>query len=1180
MKENSKSGKSTRLLFLRVMKIYSILFLMTIVKLFGAERVFAQAVTLNVKNLELKTILSEIEKKTDYNFFYNNSLVDVSKKATVNADNVDITLLLEQIFSDKNVDFKIFKNQIVLFPKDDSSVLAIMDEFETRQNDDEDSESETSSNFTQLVSEIIQDPITGTVLDQNGLPLPGATVLIKGTTRGVQTDFDGNFAIQAESSETLVFSYIGYATKEIQVGSKSTINVTLEEDAQALEEVIVVAYGTSKKSDFTGSAVQISAEKIKDRPISNVVQALQGAAPGVNVSAASGQPGSTPNIQIRGNGSFSSSSEPLYVVDGVQFGGDLSSLNSNDIESLTVLKDAASTSLYGSRAANGVVLITTKKGRQGKSTANLTISQGITSRAIPEYERVNAEQYYPLLWEARRNALSISGTTPVADANQQASDEIFSILGVNPFNVPNNQIVLPNGQLNPAASLLYPDDLDWQEPLVRAGNRKNIDFSYSGGTEKSDFFASIGYLDDEGFIINSGFERITGRVNVNSQVTNWLKTGVNISASTAVSNNASDGTSNSFVNPFFTTRFIAPIYPVFEHDPVTGEFILDENGERIYDFRDDSRIGNTSGRHVVLETILNTDIRQTDNVSGRTFAEVKFLKDFTFTFNATLDKRFFYRERFQTPVVGDGNPAGRSLKTSSIQTTVNYNQLLNYNRDFGKHSIGALLGHENYDFKLELLTGTRQEIIADGNTELINFTTTTDLESFRRNLTREGYFSRLNYDFDDRYYVSASYRRDASSRFAENVRWGDFFSVGASWRIDTENFMNSVTWVNSLKLRASYGETGNDEIEFDNGVANFFPSQALFALGNNNAAEGGILASAAGNPDIKWETNIQKDVALEFGLFDNRVSGTIEYYERESTDLLFNVPLPTSAGLDEVPSNIGAWVNSGIEIDLNLAFIRTEDFSWNSNVNASTLKNEILRLPQEELINGSKKLVVGGDQYDFWLRDWFGVDPADGSALYILDPELGAVGDSDVRQINGTTVTTNQNKANFDFVGNATPDLFGAFTNTFNYKNFELGFTFTYQLGGETYDTTWGNLMDSGSAGDALSVDILRRWQQPGDITDVPRLDSNQINQFGAGSDRFLIDSDFLSLRQANIAYSFDRRIIEGIGLSGLRVFASGENLVLFNKRTGLDVVQNFQGTTSNRFTPSRVITLGLNVTF
>ena len=1023
--------------------------------------------------------------------------------------------------------------------------------------------------------------ITGTVSSaSDGLPLPGASVIVKGTSRGVQTDFDGNYSISAGPGATLTFSYIGFAAKEIPVGTLSVVNASLAEDAESLEEVIVVAYGTSKKSDFTGSAVQISAENIKDRPISNVVQAIQGAAPGVNVASSNGQPGSTPAIQIRGNGSFSSSNQPLFVVDGVQFGGDLSSLNSNDIESFTILKDAASTSLYGSRAANGVVLITTKKGRKGKSTASLNYSQGITSRSVPEYDRVNAEQYYPLIWEARRNALSISGTTPVAEANQQATDEVFDILGVNPFNVPNNQIVLPNGQLNPNASLLYPDDLDWQDPLVRAGSRRNIDFSYSGGTENSDFFASVGYLKDEGFIINSDFERITGRVNVNSQITDWLKAGVNISGSTATGNNASDGGTNSLVNPFLTTRNIAPIYPVFEHDPVTGAFILDEFGERIYDFQDDSRVGNTSGRHVILENILSTDIQETNNLSARTYADVKFLKDFTFTFNATLDKRFFNRERFQNPLVGDARPVGRSLKTTSTLTTINYNQLLNYNKDFGKHSVGVLLGHESYDFKNEQLTGTRQGQIVDGNTELINFITTTNLSSFVRNLTREGYFSRVNYDFDDKYYLSASYRRDGSSRFTRGVRFGNFYSLGASWRIDSEDFMSNITWVNALKLRASYGETGNDEIQDADGVADFFPSQALFGLGFNNAGEGGIIASTAGNPDIQWETNIQSDVALEFGLFDNRVSGAIEYYSRKSEDLLFNVPLPVSAGLDEVPSNIGSWTNSGVELDLTIDIIRSQDFSWRFNINASTLKNVINELPQEELINGTKRLIVGGDIFDFWLRDWAGVDPADGSGLYILDPELGALEDGDVREVNGQIVTTNQNKALFDFVGNATPDVYGAFTNTINYKGFELGATFTYQIGGETFDSNWQNLVEAGTAGEANSPDILRRWQQPGDITDIPRLDSNQLAAFGAASDRFLIGSDFLSLRQANIAYSFESEIAESMGLSGLRVYASGENLVLWNKRTGLEAVQNFQGTTTNRFTPARVVSLGLNIQF
>ena len=1021
--------------------------------------------------------------------------------------------------------------------------------------------------------------ISGTVTDQNNVPLPGVSVVVVGTSNGTQTDFDGNYSITANVGQILRFSYIGQKGVDRTVAAASTINIKMIEDAVAMDEVIVVAYGTSKKSDFTGSAAQINAESIEDRPITNVVQALQGAAPGVNVASSNGQPGSTPAVQIRGNGSFSSSNQPLYVVDGVQFGGDLSSLNSNDIESLTILKDAASTSLYGSRAANGVVLITTKKGRVGKSSANLNYSQGLTGRSVREYERVNAEQYYPLLWEARRNALSISGTTPTAEANQQASDEIFGILGVNPFNVPNDQIVLPNGQLNPAASLLYPDDLDWQEPLVRGGSRRNVDFSYSGGTENSDFFASVGYLNDEGFIINSDFERITGRVNVNSQITDWFKAGVNISGSTATGNNASDGGTNSLVNPFLTTRNIAPIYSVFEHDPVTGAFILDENGDRIFDFLNDGRVGNTSGRHVILETILNTDIQETNNLSARTYGEVSFLKDFTFTFNATLDKRFFYRERFQSPVVGDANPVGRSLKTSSIQTTVNYNQLLNYNRDFGKHTVGVLLGHESFDFTNELLTGTRQDQIVDGNTELINFTTTTDLSSFVRNLTREGYFSRLNYDYDDKYYLSGSFRRDGSSRFSPGVRYGSFYSLGASWRIDSENFMDNVSWVNALKLRASYGETGNDEIQ-TGGIADFFPNQALFGLGFNNASEGGILASAAGNPDIQWETNVQRDVAVEFSLFDFRITGSLEYYSRRSNDLLFNVPLPTSAGLDEVPANIGSWTNSGVELDLTLSLIRSQDFSWKFNINASTLKNVINELPQEELINGTKRLVVGGDQFDFWLRDWVGVDPADGSGLFVLDTELGAVGDDDVRTVNGQIVTTNQNKALFATVGNASPDVFGAFTNTINYKGFEFGLTFTYQIGGDTFDSNWQNLIEAGTAGEANSVDILRRWQQPGDITDIPRLDSNQLPAFGAASDRFLIGSDFISLRQANLAYNFETKFANDLGLSGLRVYTAGENLVLWNKRTGLEAVQNFQGTTTNRFTPARVISLGVNIQF
>ncbi|WP_417371707.1 SusC/RagA family TonB-linked outer membrane protein [Gelidibacter japonicus] len=1014
--------------------------------------------------------------------------------------------------------------------------------------------------------------VNGSVVSDDGMPIVGASVIVKGTSTGAQTDFDGNFTLKTERNSTLVVSYLGYKTQEVTLTGPS-IKITLIEDAAVLDEVVVTAYGTSTKSDFTGSATQIDSEAIGKRPLTNVINALDGASAGVKVSTANGQPGSSPNIRVRGIGSVNASSSPLIVVDGVEYVGSFSSINSNDIESLTVLKDAASTSLYGSRAANGVIMITTKKGRQGTKTYSLEASTGIVTRSVKEYDRVNALQYYPLMWEAKRNALSISGSTPEAQANITASNGIFKDLGINPFNVPNDQIVLNDGTLNPAASLLYPEDLDWQAPLLRTGIRRNINFSYSGADQHTDYYVSLGYLDEEGYIRKSDFERVTARINVNSQLEPWLKTGLNLAGSTATSNNANDSGTSSLVNPFRTTRYIAPIYPVYLHDVDTGEYILDKNGERIYD-SGAKRVGSTSGRHVIQENLLNIDKDKNFSFNGRAYAEMKFLNDFTFTFNAALDKRSINNENYDNPIIGDGATAGRAGRSSVVNTTVNYNQLLRYDKSFGDHTLGVLLGHESFQTERTYLRGFRSGLIVDGNTELINFTTTLDSDSNTRKLAREGYFSSLTYDFDKKYYLSGSFRRDGSSRFNKDVRWGDFYSIGAAWRIDQEEFLKNVSWVNTLKLRGSYGEVGNDNL------GGFYVSQALFSLGYNNQAEGGILASTTGNQFLTWENNIQSDIALEFGFLNNRISGTVEYYNRKSENLLFDVPLPVSAGLDDYPENIGSMSNKGVEIDLTLGIIRSTDFNWRLNLNASTLKNEITELPQEEIINGSKKLVVGGDIYAYWLRSWYGVDASDGSGLYVVDPALQEVGETDVRTMDdGTVVTTNHNKALYDFAGTATPDLFGAINSEFIYKNFDFGFTFTYQLGGKTYDTNYANLMSAGTYGNAMHVDILDRWQKPGDVTEVPRLDAKQTTAFDAGSSRWLVKSDYIALRQVNLGYNFSQ-LADAIGLSKARLYLNGENLFQVNSRKGLETGENFNGTNSNRFTPSRIVTLGVNVTF
>ncbi len=1020
--------------------------------------------------------------------------------------------------------------------------------------------------------------INGKVADSQGEPLIGATILVKGTTTGSITDVDGLFSVELESTPaTLVFSYTGYRNQELEVTSATTtLDVTMEEAIGILDEVIVVAYGTAKKGSFTGSATQINAEALEGRALTNVTAAIEGAA-GIQFSPGDGQPGSSSGLRVRGFGSVNASSSPLYVVDGIIFSGNLSNINPADVESITVLKDASSTALYGSKAANGVVLVTTKGGRKGAEKLTVNVSRGASGRGISEYDRLNAEQYYPIMWESYRNSLSASGSTPVTEANQMATDNIADLLGVNPFNVPNNQVVGTDGLLNPSASLLYPDDLDWQEPLVRSGDRTNVDLSYQGATDKSSYFASVSYLEDKGWIINSDFQRVTGRINVNMQPKEWIRTGFNLSGNTSTSNQAADGGSTSFVNPFFSSRRIAPIYPVFLHDQETGAFILDDAGNKIYDLGE-TRVGNTNGRHVIQETLLNIDTDRITALSARAFVDLYFLDGFKFTANASLDKQYFNNEDFDNPIVGDGAPAGRAGRDASTTTSITYNQLLNYTKDFGNNTITALVGHESFDYEFNWLTGFRTDVIAAGNTELVNFTNTSDLNSFTRRYSTEGYLARLEYDFNDIYYLSTSFRRDGSSRFDRDVRWGNFWSVGGAWRLDQEDFMQGISWVSLLKARASYGEVGNDS-NLDNTSLSFFASQALFSLGNNNASEPGILISSLAAPTLAWEANQQTDIALEFALFNYRVSGSVEFYNRVTDNLLFNVPLPLSSGIDDVNQNIGAMYNRGIEVDVAVDLIRTDDFTWRLNVNASTIENQFTKLPQEEIINGSKKLVVGGSIYDYWLRDWYGVDPADGAALYVLDDEIDPT-DTDVRTVDGVLVTTNQNKAKFDFVGTAIPDLFGSFNSGFTYKDFKLGVLFTYQIGGQTYDTNYAGLMSAGSYGTAYSTDILDRWQNPGDVTNVPRLDVSQTAAFGAASDRWLISSSYIALRQINFSYDLPVAKAKSIGLQNLRVYANGENIFFSTDRKGMFVNQNFNGTTQNVFTPSRIVTLGVTATF
>ena len=1011
--------------------------------------------------------------------------------------------------------------------------------------------------------------VSGVVTDAaTGEGVPFASIQVKGTMTGTSTDADGNYAISVPKNAILIVSSIGYINQEVAIDGRTVINVMLAPDTESIEETVVIAYGTVNKKDFTGSAAAIDSKKLEARPITNATNALEGITSGVQFTSASGQPGSAPSIRIRGFGSFSADSAPIYVVDGVPFDGAISNINSDDIESITVLKDAASSALYGARAANGVVLITTKKGRSERLTFNVRVNHGISVRGIPEYERLDAYQYVPMEWEIMRNGFLTAGTyQTVAAANAAASEQLVGQLGNNPFNVADAQLVT-DGALNSSAKLLYPDDLDWQKAIERLGHRQEYTVSAGGASQKSDYYFSLGYLNDQGYSIRSYMERFNARVNVNVQPRKWIKTGLNMAGTMANGTSASTGSSTGYINPFYFGRNIGPIYPIHQHN-ADGSYVYDELGEMVYDWT--NRGGSASpGRHIVAETLWNEDNYKRDILSTRAYVDFIFIEGLKLSINAGYDTRNYLNTSFDNPHVGDGSPAGRADNEHYRYDTMNFNQLLTFNRTFGGHTVDLLVGHESYRNQYHYFRGFRQGLVAEGNTELVNFTTTNSLTGYKDIYTTEGYLARANYNYNHRYYVSASFRRDASSRFYKDARWGNFWSVGGSWRIDQEPFMAAVPWISAAKLRASYGSVGND------GTSSWYAWQSLYGINRNANTPGFLQSTTAGNKDLQWEKNKSFDVALEFGLFRDRITGQVEFFHRISDNLLFSVPLPTSSGVTSQWQNIGTMYNQGIELQLGADIIRKRDFTWNMSLNLSHLKNVITKLPQEEIIDGTKKYMVGHSMFDFWMYEWAGVDPQTGDSMYYV----GGYDDEGNYTGQGRTTTNDYTKADKYYCGTSLPKVYGSLQNTFSFFNFNLSILTTFGVGGLKYDTTYGSLMSYSNYGSSLHVDMLKRWQKPGDDTLVPRADMQRQAYQNQGSSRWLTNASYINLRNVSLSYTFPRRWAQAIDLSSIQLFGSVENLHLFTHRSGMDPQYNFSGTSYNSYSPARTMSFGVNLQF
>lgn len=1029
--------------------------------------------------------------------------------------------------------------------------------------------------------------VRGTVYDaQTEEPLPAVTVLLEGTTTGVATDADGTFELRIPGSElddaVLVVSSIGFITQRVELNGRTTITVNLEPDVTLLEDVVIVAYGTTTREALTGSAETISSEQLELRTITSPIAALEGTVTGLQTISASGQPGSDPSIVIRGVGTLNGDTDPLIILDGVQFEGGLSSINQDDIESMTVLKDAASTSLYGSRAAGGVLLISTKKGGSpyGKKTISVNYNglYGIITPGIANYEEVGPGDYYELMWEAYKNTLS--GTA--SEVAAEASASIYDRLGYNPFNVASNQIVGVDGRINPNAQVVD-EGLDWYDVLQRTGSRQSHSLSISAGGDKHNVFFSGSNLVEEGYVIESDYERLTGRIGGTFFPTEWLTFGGNINVASSTQNGLGGAGASSIVNPFGFAKDIGSIYPIYVVDN-DGKIVRDGNGNPVFDRGEGyaeygirTRPYNP-GRNSVEENILNLDERRLNNYGLRFNAEADIpqIKGLSVALNYGQDIQDYVFKNYDNNLVGDGAPTGRYGETRYRRIVENFNQLVNYETSFDKHTIDVTLGHESFDrnyFENNGLTNTQT---AAGIFEYDNFSVISSLGGYTSDRTLEGYFARLNYNFEDKYYLTASVRRDGSSVFTNN-KWGNFYSVGGSWRISQEDFIKNIDFIDNLKLRASYGEVGNDNLN------DFYISQALYAI-LPNAGEPGVFWDATGNTNLKWETIESWDVALEFDVFD-RISGIVEFYRRNSSDLLYNVPIAPSEGQSEAPDNIGDMYNQGLEVTLDGSIIREADYSWNLVLQASTLKNEITYLP-DPFINGPQRWDKGHSRYDYYVYHYAGVDPDNGDALfYMYEPNAENPNGPNVPVLNndGSHATTNDYQdAGRGYVGaSSIPDLIGSVRNDFRYKNFDFSVLLSYQLGGEILDYGYANMMHSGDYGYSFHPDAKDAWREPGDETNVPRLENSNADLSPTLSSRWLTDASYMSLRNVSVAYRLNQKTADQLGVDKLRFFVTGENLLLLTHRKGLNPQYDLSGTPSgNDYNPNRVVSVGVNISF
>lgn len=1041
-----------------------------------------------------------------------------------------------------------------------------------------------------------QQKVTGVVIEaETGEPVIGASVKVKGTTLGAATNYDGKFTLEVpSSSSTLVVSYIGMKTKE--VAAKANLKVFLESDSKTLNEQVVVAYGTQSKASFTGAAATIKADKIEKAQVSSVERALEGAVAGVQLTSTSNTPGSSAKLIVRGIGSISSEQSPLIVVDGVAYEGSLNSISSQDIETMTILKDAAANSMYGARGANGVIMITTKRGGTGKPRINFDAKWGTNTRGVQPYETVDDPgQWYELMWESVRNYARPSFDT-VEEANAFATNKLISgYAKYNVYkNVADNEVVGTDGKLNPNCNTLKWND-NWAKDPFESQLRQEYNVNISAGNENTQVYASASYLNDKGYVVGSGFERFAGRLKLDQTINNYIKVGANFSYSRTDQSKFNSNEESNYSNIFMFSQMIAPIYPIYYYD-ADGNRALNNDGG-MYDFGTEYKRPYSAEQnpYAVAQASLYDELW--DNFSSRGYIQINLPFGFKFTSNIAYDLFNQAETNFMTPIGGDAAAFnGRSYQYSRRNQAINANQLLDWNYVFDEnHKVHVLLGHESKKDTRMYKYGHMTNFVDPSIPDFSNAAKYQDITSYTSALALESYFAKAEYNFIDRYYLNASIRRDGSSRFAKENRWGSFWAVGAAWRIKEESWMKDVDFFDDLKIKASFGTQGNDNVGYYHNYVNLYSVERV-------DGEPVLDMVNRGNANLTWEKSRNFNAGFETK-FLNRFTVDFDFFIKKTNDLLYRSPVPLSEGKPfSVYRNEMDMKNTGIEVTVGADIIKNSDLTWNVSLNATHYKNELTKLPASKPAElfpdgyqaGSYWRKIGGTLYDWYCYEYVGVDPETGKVQYnaykemtpekwnsLSEEQKAAYVSYDGKE--AKYIVNSDSKASLRQTGkSALPAVTGGLSTSIEYKGIDFSVQTAFSIGGWVRDSFYGTLMNPGKPGQSFHKDMLNRWTETNTNTDVPALCYNNQSEYtiSTSSDYFLTSASYFSLRNITLGYTFPKSWLYGTPVEKVRVYFAGDNIWLKSARKGLDPRQDFDGTTGYNYSALSSYSVGINLSF